>query len=337
MISLSLQKPLSLQEASLTPFQDDIATLFRGSRQGHLDRWQYATPLYAGDPVDGARLWENFLRLNPAYVYPQEETAALKQVVRQLPALAEPFDEFIEFGPGTSAAFLQKSVPITRALKARHYRPIDLCQKFLSDIQVVATQAGLATLVKGEHKDFLCDPIAAAAGPACIYWGGGGFSNIGTDIPATIPYAEIEHRFSRLRALLPHGGLALIAMDTCLDAERHDRAYNHSAYAQHQVNLFSRIQRDWPEAGLSNPAAFSYEPVWQPHLYLVEHQVTATASQTIWLDDEPVAIKAGDRFVIDHSFKFPTSFIAAIARQAGWEKTTVTGEDGHVQILVLGC
>ena len=74
--------------------------------------------------------------------------------------------------------------------------------------------------------------------------------------------------------------------------------------------------------------------MWNPGNHVVEHQVVATESQVIYLPDQIVTVAKGDRFVVNHSFKFPADMILRIAKSAGWNSSVMLGK-GDLRMLAL--
>ena len=220
--------------------------LFTGLERGHLHKFQFSTSLWTGDPVRGAQLWVDFLRHEPGFTFAAEtEAGMLAEVAHLIEESHETFEEMIDFGPGSLDSFRTTTMHLIRAAQPSVYRPIDACASFLSDIGIECARAMPAMRVAPEHKDFLLDFVDAAHGPACLYWSGGGFSNMGTS-NMEVPLAEIRSRFHRMRRFMPKGGRALVTFDTCRDPVRLMAAYDHPSFAEFTLNVLYRIARDCP-------------------------------------------------------------------------------------------
>ena len=330
---------MTQSQIKLTPLEHEdfelanaACRLFTGAERGHLHKFLFSTSLWTGDPVRGAQLWVDFLRHEPGFTFAVAEAELLAEIARLITDNHETFDELIDFGPGSLDSFRTTTMHLINAAQPAVYRPIDACASFLSDITTECFRCIPSMRVQPEHKDFLLDFVDAAHGPACLYWSGGGFSNIGTNT-TELPLAEIRSRLHRMRRFVPKGGRALITFDTCRNPVRLMAAYDHPAFAEFTMNVLYRIARDCPSI-MFDPAAWKYDPVWNPGNHVVEHQIVATQAQVIYLPDQTVPVAKGDRFVINHSFKFPADMILRIAKTAGWTSTMMLGK-GDLRMLAL--
>jgi uncharacterized SAM-dependent methyltransferase len=333
-MSALLQAHIPSLASEASPLEIAAIALFRRQKQGHLDPFQYSTPDYPGDVVDGARLWSEFLKRNPAYTIPAEEMALIRLAVPLLSRFKGEFDQFIDLGPGSIEAFRSKTAPLLAGLGPKTYRPIDSCTRFLAEIETVMRLENRDIPVQALCKNFLLDPLVPAEGASWIFWGGGGFSNIGTDTSDEIPVVPIRERMSLLIDLLSAGGKCLITFDTCRDAKRLVAAYNHPYFAQFNLNVLHRIRRDCPSI-VFDPFAWRYLAVWNPETFALEHHLVATRAQEIHLSRETISVLAGESFIVDNSFKFPIDIVSKIAASAGWRDPRTLGSDGHTQLLLL--
>ena len=308
------------QTAQTTDFLEAVKATLRHERHGILGAWQYSDSHYEGDPVHGASLWEAFLKASLDY-YPLRSEIELIQhhAGRLLNPQREPV-VLVDFGPGPRQAVFDKTVPIARLFKSvAAYCPIDISRDYLLAVCQTLHAENPSIPMQAFNLDFFADDIPLPEGPARLgLFFGSSISNIEGSPTDGLPEDEIVRQLARLRIALGPRGALLMAYDANQDKDSIMRSYLHPLQIAFGSNIMHRIKRDLPVYGDFEPEAWRYEPVWHAATHQLCHTVVCERDQTFWLDNERFSIKAGERFILNNSYKYPVQKMQEWGARAGF-------------------
>lgn len=318
-------------------FMLDMQATLRGERHGIMGAWQYSSSQYAGDPVRGAYLWEEFLKASKDY-YPIHNEIRLigERAGDLLDDNGEPIT-LADFGPGPAQAVLNKTLPVKRHFKnVVRYCPLDKCQDYLVSAGDVLNNDQPGIEITAFHADYFKDHIELPQDERILaLFFGSTISNLEGPPDNGIPEQEIIAQLSRVRQIIGPRGQLLMAYDTNQDEGSILRSYLHPLQQAFGSNVMYRVKRDLPVYGNFDPAAWRYEPVWHEKSHQLCHTIVCERTQDFWLGGEYFNIEAGQRFILNNSFKYPAMKMQQWAQRAGFDNQRVVMDHQNRQALHL--
>lgn len=306
--------------ATQTGFLEAVKATLRHERHGIVGAWQYSDSHYDGDPVHGALLWEAFLKASKDYYPLRSEIELIQHHARRLLRFQREPVTLVDFGPGPQEAVLDKTVPIARLFaRIAGYCPVDLSRDYLLAACRTLHNENPAIPMQAFNMDFFVDDIPLPGDHARLgLFFGSSISNIEGSPADGLPEDEIVRQLTRLRLALGPRGSLLMAYDANQDEGSIMRSYLHPLQVAFGSNLMHRIKRDLPVFGDFDPEAWRYEPVWHAATHQLCHTVVCERDQTFWLDNERFAIKSGERFTLNNSYKYPVHKMREWGARAGF-------------------
>ena len=123
-------------------FLDASLDLFLGNRSSHMGSYQYAghTGMRHGRSTSGALLWAEAEAKRHASSgnMVNAETRLLQKVASEIARYVPSGTTVVELGPGTTAAFKNKTLPIIRSLGSANCVLVDESVAFLKNILMMA-------------------------------------------------------------------------------------------------------------------------------------------------------------------------------------------------------
>jgi uncharacterized SAM-dependent methyltransferase len=299
-----------------------VKATLRHERHGILGPWQYSDSNFSGDPVRGALLWEGFLKSSKDYYPLQNEVRLIHENAARLLKRQKRPVILVDFGPGPRQAVLDKTIPIARIFKdVAGYCPVDISRDYLISACEVVHRENPDILFKAFNMDFFGEDIPLPAGHARLgLFFGSSISNLEGNPEDGIPEEEIIRQLSHLHRVLGEDGALLMAYDANQDEASILQSYLHELQKAFGVNVMHRIKRDLPIHGDFDPYAWKYEPVWHEKTHQLCHTVICERDQSFWLDDERFDIKAGERFILNNSYKYPVQKMREWGEKAGFSR-----------------
>lgn len=304
------------------PFERDILDLFQYKKMGHCSAWGYSGPLFEGDKVNGAKLWDLFSRCSSDYYLYRNEVSLIHYLLKKYPRLFQCVENIIDFGPGK--AVRDKTVPFLQVLEdVKNYISVDMSDDFLKKSCDLMGGYGLQT--QAIKSDFFSDHMNLPENSLGLMMGG------------TIMNGSCYDFSSRLQAIRQSfKGYLLVSYDTNHDQDALLKAYSHPLHALQVQNMMYRVERDLlPSTGF-NPEEWIYKPVWKAKEHVLDHCLVAERDQHFYIGQSKVDINAGQEFIIERSFKLPILKFTHIAAKTGFQThATFMDDDNFVAIQLL--
>jgi dimethylhistidine N-methyltransferase len=139
---------------------------------------------------------------------------------------------------------------------------------------------------------------------------------------STIGNLDREERIElwrRFESIIGHDGKVLLGVDLVKDLETILDAYDDKAglSAAFNANLLVRINNEL--GGDFNPEAFHYQARWNPTLQCVEMGQISATEQTVTVAGHRFRFAAGERLLIERSYKFTPRSLCSEAGAAGYQ------------------
>jgi L-histidine Nalpha-methyltransferase len=262
---------------------------------------------------EGSRLFERICGLREYYL-PAAEREILAGHATEIASIFRERPVLIELGSGGAT----KTRVLIDALVHRYgtleYAPIDISRSALveSAPPLLKAYAGLEIhAVAGDYLEELRRPAGPMERPKLIVWLGSSIGNLDR-VDAAAFLGGIGNTMVRHDRLL-------VGIDL-----RKDRAVLQSAYddaqgitARFNLNLLARINREL--GGAFDLGAFRHRAVYNESAGRIEMYLVSTRDQTVPITslDLSVPFAAGETVHTEHSYKYSTAEIEALAAAAG--------------------
>lgn len=240
----------------------------------------------------------------------------------------------LEFGPGTTMAFREKTLPLVQGLTTPNSRCIlvDNSAAFLEELRREYGD-NLHKLALVQDDIFSGRRFTHAEETTFMVMFGRTFGNL--DAPASFmpPYQDATLTLRNLAKAAPSGWLA-VSVGSNLDAPAAKTYYE--AHPDFQLNVFYRMQAEvWIE-GDFDPTVLHYEADVRGNdeFLQVVHTAIFSRDMAFRMEDVSFKFKKGDRLHLKNSFCFSANFMREAAICAGLEPIDVLsdglGSDLHV-------
>jgi uncharacterized SAM-dependent methyltransferase len=299
-------------------FLSDMVDLLTGKRQGHMERWEYASAHYPGDPAAGGEHWADLVR-NPGHYYLTEgDQHTITQAIEDssLRNLVADIESVVELGPGSRAAIEKKTIPFLKSCAAlKNYTAVDATVE-QADAACQFVGASLNVRTHAIAQDYIAEPVrrTCAGKQAVIMWGGslgnieGGANH--DPFPAVV---RSLHNFAR--SLNP-GDLLVLCVDTESDERKILAAYSEPSLHAQITSVIHRLKRDGHAAGCFDPNLWRHESAWFPKVGQCAHMIYPLFDQTLLVAGHRIEIPAWRRFISNNSYKFSKNTLFSAARTA---------------------
>ena len=253
-------------------FTQAVISLFANNsnqRAGHLGKYEYSSPKYEGDPVNGVDLWADFIKANPQDYYPPLAEGLVAERARDVLPRYVPEPVALAFlGIGNVEMFRAKDLRVTDKFNnviAAH--AFDINHEFSSDalremgrrwspetsgVEQGATTADIFngfSIPLGHHHIHRSHEVSRLATMfGLTIFNLGGFAQHG------FPTDKFSERLTAIRKAVGKGGYFVTTFDANADPQKIEKAYaNQTAFA---TNLAHRINRDTPASVLVDKTEF---------------------------------------------------------------------------------
>jgi len=313
----SLSSQISIDENAL--FLSDMQSLFGKERFAHVGSWQYSDSESANDPVKGAFLWENFLKATKNYYPLSGGIELIKDKSGLLIGNRTEPTWIADFGCGSEKATTGKVIPVKRHFKnVTGYSPIDKSHTFLVEASTAIEQDQSGIPIKAFQADYAQDEIQLPNGKNFGIFFGSTISNIEGRPEDGMPIDEIISLMTKLKSVLGDDGELLMDYDANQDEQSILASYMHDLQIEFGRNIMQRVKRDLPVFGDFDANAWRYEPVWHEKTHQLCHTIVSERDMDFYLGDERFKIKAGEKFILNNSFKYPVEKMKEWCQEAGW-------------------
>jgi len=263
--------------------------------------------------ASGARLFQD-LCATDAYYPTRLETQILAQHAQGIGAAIGPGAVVIEPGAGE----MRKIRLLLQALRPRAYLAVDVSEHQLFDEAQSLARACPWLEVNALAGDFqdarVRARIADVRGRPLLFFPG---STLGNFEPA-----QAAEFLRDARHLLGAQARCLIGIDLVKPRAALELAYNdpEGITARFNLNLLTRLNHEL-EADF-DLTAFSHRAFYDPALQRIEMHLVSERAQTVRVAGATIRFAAGETIHTENSFKYRPEQFEAMAREAGFRRTT---------------
>jgi uncharacterized SAM-dependent methyltransferase len=310
------------------PFIQDVFDLLDKKRQGHMEKWEYASPRYKNDPASGALAWSKLIA-NPGSYYPPKGDIETISMALQSGDLASTLKEIqcvVELGPGCQTSLSRKTLPIVNAAKnAKAYIAIDGTDDVAN---------GAASFVKsevningyGQSMDFFTQPLRKTwlGKSLMLFWGStlGNFDGHAGDDP----FKKLVGFLHNIKVGMERGDSILFSFDSEDNEANVVRAYSEPLMSAQILSIVHRMS-DYCNDGNFDPYAWKHVPMWIEETMQLAHVIYPIIDQEFSIADRPFKIKAYDPIVSNNSYKYTPQKMEAAALMAGFNNPRIIKKD----------
>jgi len=304
-------------------FENDVLDWFDGKFHGHMGKWQYIAPKFAGDPCRGNELWDIWEQQSGTTNMLNRQKQIIHENAKAIATLSGDRQTLVDLGPGAIHAVESNTLPIIRAFEGqiKKYISIDMDEFFASE-SAKHVQQSIQNIESIGHGADFTKPVQGmkTEGKVIALFNGGTIGNFASPPNTKNAIASMAERISELKYNLPTGTILFIGLEATQDAETLYFDYDHPAHAEYEINVMHAIKRDLiPHEKGFNPYAWKYAMKWWPEAFQFCHIAEATENQYFQIKDRKFRIFKGDQFVVDNSFKFPVLAMQRAVQLAGAE------------------
>lgn len=316
------QQKTSVQDKNLI---SDLELLLRGERQGHLAHYHYSEPDYAGDRVDGARLWDKVINHAHDYYQFHAENEIIPDVAEFISRLLDDtHTSLIDLGPGSGASFKKKTSPfLNNIANIDTYMPVDMCGDYLNQIEQCVRNNHSNMNVATQRKNYFAETIPFDINTVPVYlFLSSSVSNL-PEISATRPYSiYLEKILAHFYSQMQRPGYLIISHDSNQDFVSLQKAYENKEHKNFSLNLLERVKRD--TGNLDNvefdPSVWNYKAEWCERNECIKHILFNTRPQTLILNGHHYHLPKGRKLVVDNSHKYKECNFLNIANSVGFSR-----------------
>lgn len=322
-------------------FVNDLIDLFEGKKSGHLAHYHYSEPLFSGDKVNGAYLWDQVIRNSSAYYQFESENSLIPEVAQYVSALLK--DEkssLIDLGPGSGLSLQKKTLPFINSLSdIGNYIPVDMCAEYLDGIKQTINSDFSDLHITPQQKNYFDDAINFDVNTIPVFlFMSSSISNLPEIDKNDLYCNQLEKILSHMYEAIQREGYLIVSQDTNQDEKSLYDAYSSPDHVEFSLNLLERIKRDTCNIRNSSfdPSAWRYEPQWCAINQCIKHTVIANQDQTVIFNNKTYEIAKNHSFVLDNSHKYRSDDFISISKKAGFIPVkTFMNEVNKVAIHIL--
>lgn len=289
-------------------------------------RYTYGSPVYKGDPVNGADLQKRWMEdIDNYYIYRNEAKLAQDHAKRIINTVGK-FDILADLGCG--ASFKTKIKPLLMQTLAG-YAPVDISEDYIEGCKRDMAELFPARPIYPVHVDFTKQDIPLRGNIFSVMFGNT-ITNWGT-------LESIEALLKRLKPIAKGGHFAF-THDTNSDLKSLDRAYNHPLFGAATLSPLFMIKRDLQTQNF-DPTQWRYLGKWEASTSTYDACMAPLKDMTFSIEGHEISVKKDEVFIQASLLKLPTEIIQEISYRAGYEICdTIYDHEGKIalQILVLG-
>jgi dimethylhistidine N-methyltransferase len=255
----------------------------------------------------GSQLFDEICAL-PEYYATRTELELLRANAVEIAGLVGARAEVVELGAGSS---LKARLLLSSLEDPASYLPVDVSADYLQ--QQAAEVAALfpSVAVHPVAADFTRPftlPRRLVRERTLVFFPGSTIGNLSRTRGATL-LASLAERI---------GGTLLLGVDLCHDPVVLRAAYNDArgVTAAFNLNLLARLNREL-DADFDLDE-FEHDAVYDAEQARIEMRLVSRRAQLVTVGGVPVRFRAGEHIVSEHSHKYSSQELTAMARSAGW-------------------
>jgi dimethylhistidine N-methyltransferase len=255
----------------------------------------------------GSHLFDEICTL-PEYYPTRTELTVLRNNAPAIAARVGPHAAIVELGAGSS---LKARLLLACLDEPETYVPVDISAAYLAQQAAEVAAAYPSVAVHPVPADFTRPfelPLILPRERTLVFFPGSTIGNLSRARAAAL-LASLAERV---------GGALLLGVDACRDPAVLRPAYNDSrgVTAAFNLNVLARLNR---ELGADfDLDAFEHDAVYDAQHARIEMRLVSRRAQTATVSGVPIAFRAGEHIVSEHSHKYAPEELAAMARKAGW-------------------
>lgn len=269
-------------------------------------RYTYGSPLYEGDPVNGAELQKHWMADTENYYIYRNETKLIHDHARQIINHGGNFDILADLGCG--AAFKSKICPLLMNTLAS-YAPIDINTEYLEGCTRDMNDIFPMRSVYPVHVDFTKEDISL---PGRIF-----SVMFGNTITNWATLDSIRDILKRLKPFIGDGCFAF-THDTNQDLESLHKAYRHSLFAEATLSPLYMMKRDLQTKDFE-PDSWRYLGKWEESTSSYDACMVPLKDMTFSIEGQEVSVKKDEVFIQAALLKIPSDIIQMIVKRAGYD------------------
>ena len=314
---LNLAPQIEIREA----FEADTYTWFNGILHGHMGKWQYMEPAYAGDPVNGAHLWDKWEQeASRGDNMLKRQGQIIEEQINDMIDLTKPCQTLIDLGPGSINAVTKNTAPFVNGYESdlRNFIAIDVSEETAINAKnhIQSLNTGIKTYAL--HDDFLSTDLSIPhEGKTIALMMGGTIGNFEAkpNTPDTINL--MAQRISALKRSMPQNTIIFIGLEATQTPALLYGDYDNPIHAEYEINLMHSIKRDLlSDQDGFDPYAWKYSMQWYPDAHQFCHIAEATALQRFEMLGQDMRFAKGSQLIVDNSFRFPVLAMQRASQKA---------------------
>jgi uncharacterized SAM-dependent methyltransferase len=309
---------------------------FQGMRSSHMGPDQYvAHNGKDGDiAMSGPLLWsaseaETICKLgNMVNAETKLISAATEEIANEIPKGTS----VVELGPGTEAAFFNKTLPLVRRLQSKSCVLVDESTAFLE--KLISSPVTQNLPITPVIDNFFETEYPYLQHRALICSFGSTISNFEGPLSQTPPLKSLTNGLASMANAVSSGWL-LVGFDSDHN-EEHLKAF-YSNQSLFQLNIFYRMATEFGSfiSGDFDPRGLDYEPYWISSSGQLAHIAVVKRDMDFSIRNTAVSLKKGRKLHIKNSYKYTPDFFERCCNLAGLDVIRNWSDDSPAKLYLL--
>ncbi|KIG12707.1 hypothetical protein DB30_01065 [Enhygromyxa salina] len=268
----------------------------------------------------GSALFDQITEL-PEYYPTRTEVALMRAHAAKMAATIGADALLVELGSGSS---IKTRLLLDELERPAGYVPVDISAAHLQQAanSIAADYPGLEVMPVAADftRGFEIPRPSTGAARSVVYFPGSTIGNFTSD--RALKLLQAIAGFVGANQDERAGGL-LLGFDLVKPTNVLLRAYDDAqgVTAAFNLNLLERINRELN--GNFELAHFQHHAIWNAELARVELYIRSTRAQVVHVAGHPFEFAAGELMLTEYSHKYTRDSIQSLARQAGFERSTI--------------
>lgn len=310
------------------PFVQDVYDLLDRKRQGHMEKWEYASPRFKNDPASGAEAWAKLIS-KPGHYYPPKGDIATIQSALNSDDLSKSLRDIecvVELGPGCKTSLSKKTLPIVNSIAAaKNYIAIDGTDDVANGaVEFIQSQSPVNG--HGKSMDFFTQPLNKTwnGKSVMLFWGStlGNFDGHAGDDP----FKKLVGFLRNIQVGLDKGDHILFSFDTEDKEVNVVRAYSEPLMSSQILSVIHQVHQ-YCESGNFNPRAWKHVPMWISETMQLAHVIYPIVDQIFTLGHRTFKVRAYEPLISNNSYKYTEEKMKAAALMAGFKNPKIIKKD----------
>jgi len=245
------------------PFILDIFDLLDRERQGHMEKWEYASPRFKNDPTSGAEAWAKLIAKPGNYYPPQGDINTISHAInsKEFIKSLNGIETVVELGPGCKTSLSKKTLPIVQSIKnVNSYIAIDGTDDVADGASsFIEDQSNISGY--GQSMDFFTQPLNKSwdGQSLMIFWG----STLGNfdGHAAENPFKKLVKFLQNIRIGLDKSDRILFSFDTEENEKNIIQAYSEKLMSAQILSVVHQMN-EHIDNGNFDPYAWKHRTMW---------------------------------------------------------------------------